>query len=174
MVFLNLCWEAWGSSRVATGTSVTCSCCLREVRSISKLQEPCWNSLEYLPVNRAVSRVQSVNSAFLSGGDSDVGLPLKVQLGSQALSVVEAWNLAFFQSQIVKGVSGLLSSSGKELELFQEDQQVNQASYPVVRGSSVSHWSWFRGIRTYLELRGTLVPFLLAARATGFHSRFSK
>ena len=70
-------------------------------------------------MNRAVSRVQSVNSAFLSGGDSDVGLPLKVQLGSQALSVVEAWNLAFFQSQIVKGVSGLLSSSGKELELFQ-------------------------------------------------------
>ena len=38
--------------------------------------------LELLPANRAVSRVQSGNSVFLSSGDWDLGLPIKVQLGS--------------------------------------------------------------------------------------------
>ena len=42
--------------------------------------------LESLPVNRAVSRVHSGNSVFLSGGDRDLGLPISFQLGSQALS----------------------------------------------------------------------------------------
>ena len=41
-------------------------------------------------MNRAVSRVQSGNSVFLSSGDRDLGLPIKVQLGSQASSGVEA------------------------------------------------------------------------------------
>lgn len=46
-------------------------------------------------MNRAVSRIQSVNSAFLSSSDRNLGFPLKVQLGSQASSGVEAWNSAF-------------------------------------------------------------------------------
>ena len=48
--------------------------------------------LESLPVNSTVSRVQSVNSAVLSSSDRDLRLPLKVQLGSQASSGVEAQN----------------------------------------------------------------------------------
>ena len=105
-----------------------------------------------MPENRAVSRVQSGNSVFLSGGDRDLGLPLKVQLGSQALSGVEHGTVLSFR--VVKWVSGLLSHSGGKSGLFQEDQQGRQACYHVVRGYSVFHWSWRRGIRTYLELRG--------------------
>ena len=48
-------------------------------------------------------------------------------------------------SRVVKGVSGLQSSPGGELGLFQEDRQGRQASHPVVRGYSVSHWSPCRG-----------------------------
>ena len=36
------------------------------------------------------------------------------------------------------------------------------------------HWSHCRGIRTYLELRGNLVSFLLAAGAAGIKSRFNR
>ena len=77
-------------------------------------------------------------------------------------------------SRVVKGVSGLLSSSGGESGLFEEDPQGSQASYHVVRESSVSHWSQCRGIRTYLELRRSSVSFLLAAGAPQFHSRFDR
>ena len=44
-------------------------------------------SLESLSGNRAMSRVQSGNTVFLSSGDRDLGLPISVQLGSQASSV---------------------------------------------------------------------------------------
>ena len=54
--------------------------------------------LESLPANRAVSRVQSVNSVFHCSGNKDLWLPIKLQLGSQASSGVEAWNLAFLLS----------------------------------------------------------------------------
>ena len=43
-----------------------------------------------------------------------------------------------------------------------------------MRGSSVFHWSRSRGIRTYLELRGNLVSFFLAAESVGFHLRFNR
>ena len=77
-------------------------------------------------------------------------------------------------SRIVNRGSGLLSRSGKVFGLFQDDQQGRQASYHVVKGSFMSHWSWCRGIRTYLELRGNLVSFLLAAGAAGIKSRFNR
>ena len=48
--------------------------------------------------HRAVSRVQLGNSVFLSSGDRDLGLPIKVQQESQASSGVEAWNSAFLSS----------------------------------------------------------------------------
>ena len=70
-------------------------------------------------------------------------------------------------SQVVKGVSGHLWSSGGESGLFQDYQQGSQASHHVVRGSLVSHWSWCRGIRTYLELRGNSVFFLFAGALAG-------
>lgn len=118
--------------------------------------------LESLPANRALSRVQSVDSVFLTRVDGDLKLPIKLQLGSQTSSGVE-----------VKGVSGLLLSSGGEFETLQEDQQGSQAFHHVVSRSSVFHWSRCRGIRTYLELRGNSVSFFLAAESMGFHSRFN-
>ena len=54
--------------------------------------------LEILPVNSAMSRVQSGSSLFLSGGDRHLGLPIKAQQGSQALPGVEAWNSVFLLS----------------------------------------------------------------------------
>ena len=48
-------------------------------------------------MNRAVSRVQLGNSVF-SSGDRDLRLFIKVQLGSQASSGVEAWNSAFLSN----------------------------------------------------------------------------
>ena len=85
-----------------------------------------------MPENRAVSRVQLGNSVFLSGGDRDLGLPLKFQLGSQALSGVEHGTVLSFR--VVKWGSVLLSRSGRKSGFFQEDQQGRQASYHVVRG----------------------------------------
>ena len=54
--------------------------------------------LESLPTNRAMSRIQLGNSMFLSRGIRDLGLPIKVQLGSQDSSGIEAWNSAFLLS----------------------------------------------------------------------------
>ena len=125
-------------------------------------------------MNRAVSTVQSVNSGFLSWGDSDLRRPLKVQLGSQASSGVEAWNSAFLSS-FQKGVRPpVLFKGGGGSCVFQEDQQGSQASQHVVRGSVVSHWSQCRGMRTYLELGGNSVSFLLVTGSTGFHLRVNK
>ena len=54
--------------------------------------------LKSLQANRAVSRVQSINSVVLSSGDRDLWVPIKFQLGSQSSSHVEAWNSAFLSS----------------------------------------------------------------------------
>ena len=54
--------------------------------------------LQSMQANSVMSKVQSVNSAFPSGGDRNLGLNLKAQLGTQASSGVEAWNLAFLSS----------------------------------------------------------------------------
>ena len=110
MVVHRLRWEAWCSSRVATGISETCSGCLREVRSLFQCEGPIRIPLELLPVNRAMSRVQSGNSVFLSGGNRDLRLPIKVVLGSQASSGVVAWNSAFLSS-CQRGVRPLVKFS---------------------------------------------------------------
>ena len=55
-------------------------------------------SLKSLPANRAVARVQSGNSVFLSTGSRDLRLPHKVQLGTQASSGGEAQSFAFLLS----------------------------------------------------------------------------
>ena len=122
-----------------------------------------------LTVNRALSRVQLVDSVFCTSIDRDLGLPIKLQLVSRASSGGEAQSSAFFSS--CQRVSGLLSSSGGEFGLLPEDQHGSQASHHVVRGSSVFHWSPCRGFRTYLELRGNSVSFFFAAESVGFHSR---
>ena len=70
--------------------------------------------LEVLPVNRAVSNVQLVNSVFLSSGNRDLGPPVRLQLGSLVLR-----HGTLLSSQVVKGLSGLLLSSRGEFGLFQ-------------------------------------------------------
>ena len=54
--------------------------------------------LELLWGNRISSRVQLVNSGFLSSGTKNLGVAIKVQWGSQTLSHVEAWNCTFLSS----------------------------------------------------------------------------
>ena len=49
-------------------------------------------------MNRAVSSVQLGNSVFVSIRGWDLGLPIKVQLGNQASSGVEARNSALLSS----------------------------------------------------------------------------
>ena len=137
----------------------------------SSCEGPIGFPLESLPTNRAVSRLQSGNSVFLSGGDSGLGLIIKVQQENQASPGVEAWDSAFLLS--CQGVSGLWSSSGGEFGLFQEDRQGRKSSHPVMRGYSLFHWSQCRGIRTYLELSGNSASFFLVAGSTRFHSRFN-
>ena len=138
----------------------------------SSCEGPIGFPLESLPTNRAVSRLQSGNSVFLSGGDSGLGLIIKVQQENQASPGVEAWDSAFLLS--CQGVSGLWSSSSGEFGLFQEHRQGRQATHLVVRGYSVFHWSKCSGIRTYLEQRGNSVSLLLAAGSPGFHWRFNR
>ena len=130
--------------------------------------------LQLLPVNRAVSRVQSGNAVFLSCGNRDFGVPMEIprfNKGFRPCMVLRHGTL--HSSLVVKGLSGLQLSSGGEFGLSQEHRQGQQASHPVVRGSSVFHWSRCRGIRTYLERRGNSASFFLAAGSAGFHSRFN-
>ena len=75
-----------------------------------------------------------------------------------------------FSSRVVKGVSGLLSSSGWELSLFIEVQQGIQTSVRIVRGYLGFHVSRCRGIKPYLELRQNLVSFRPAAGTKGLLS----
>ena len=44
MVFLELWQETWDSSWIMTGTSGTCSCCLRKVKSPCELRGAFWDS----------------------------------------------------------------------------------------------------------------------------------
>ena len=95
MVFLELRREASGSSRVETGPSGTALIASEKSGLFLCCEGHVGIPLESLPANRAVSRIQSGNSVFLSGGDRDLRLPIKVQLGIQASPGVEAWNSAF-------------------------------------------------------------------------------
>ena len=94
-----------GGVVVAVGVLSSCNGNLRDRLVLPKksgpfssCEGPVGIPLKSLPVNRAVSRVQSGNSVFLSSGDRDLGLPIEVQLGSQASSAVEAWNSVFLLS----------------------------------------------------------------------------
>ena len=73
-------------------------------------------ALESMPEKRAVSRVQSVNSVFLSSSDRDLRFPLKVQLGVRPRLVSRHGTQ--LSSRVVRGVLDLLSSSGGETGLF--------------------------------------------------------
>ena len=65
-------------------------------------------------------------------------------------------------SQVVKGVSGLLSSLDGELGIFLKLQQGSHTSLYFMRGNSGFHSS------PYLELRGYSVSFRLVAGIMGF------
>ena len=98
MAFLELQREAWCSSRVETGPSVTALVASEKSGFFSSCEGHMEIPIKSLPVNRALSRVQSVDSVFPIGIDRDLGLPIKLQLASQALSGVEACNSAFVSS----------------------------------------------------------------------------
>ena len=67
-------WGSQGPARVASEMSGLFSSC----------EGPIGTPLELLLVNRAVSRVQSVDSVFLTRVDRDLRLLIKLQLGGQA------------------------------------------------------------------------------------------
>ena len=172
VVFLELRQEPWGSSRVATGISGTSSWLPQRsqvyfrVARVSSgfLSSRCWRIEPCLEFSRETQCSSPVASGIL-------GFLSRFNKGVRPRVVLRHGTLHF--SRVVKGVSGLQSSPGGELGLFQEDRQGRQASHPVVRGYSVFHWSRCRGIRTYLELRGNSASFFLAAGSAAFHSRFN-
>ena len=170
MVVHGLWWESWGSSGVSVGISGAGSCCLREIRSLFEFQGPVATPVESLLVNRTVSSVSLGNSVFLSGSNWDLGLPIKVQLGNQASSVVEAHNSAFLSSCQSAVRPSVEFTWG--IWVFQEVSHGRQTSH-LVRGYSMFHWKWCRGISTYLEQKGNSTFFFLAAGSAGFHSSFS-
>ena len=98
MDFLELRREAWGSSQVVTGPSGTHSCCLREVRSLFELRTACrasswFTAFKQGPVQSSVSGLSVPHQCL-----RDLRIPIKLHLGSQASSGVEAWNSAFLLS----------------------------------------------------------------------------
>ena len=98
MAFLELQREAWCSSRVETGPSVTALDASEKSGFFSSCEGHMEIPIKSLPVNRALSRVQSVDSVFPIGIDRDLGLPIKLQLVSQASSGDRTWNSAFLSS----------------------------------------------------------------------------
>ena len=175
--------EIHGFSRVAAGSLGFILSCDGDLRD--------WL---VLPQRNQVSfRVAMGSSGFLSSHCLRIGPCLEFSRETQCSSLVASGISGFLSrfnkgvrprlvlrhgilrsSRVVNGVSGLQSCSGGEFGLFQEDRQGRQASHPVVRGYSVFHWSRCRGIRTYLELRGKLASFFLAAGSAGFHSRIKR
>ena len=98
MVFRELRWDAWGSSRVEMGHSVTALVASEKTGLFLSCEGHIWIPLNFLPAHRALSRVQLVDSGFFTGIDRDLGLPIKLQLASQASSGNEALNTAFLSS----------------------------------------------------------------------------
>ena len=100
MVFLKLWREALGSSRVATGTSGNLSLLL----------------LKLLQGNRSSSLVGASNSVFFSSCHRDLRVPIELKRGVRPH--LELRHGTLLSSQIVTGVSGLISSSDGELGFF--------------------------------------------------------
>ena len=96
--FLELRWETWGSSRVMTGISGTCSCCLRKVPSHASCEGPLRIPLQSVPGPRSSSGVVAKTSVFPSNADMDLGVPIEFQQWSQASSRVETCKFAFLSS----------------------------------------------------------------------------
>ena len=101
MAFLELQREAWCSSRVETGPSVTALDASEKSGFFSSCEGHMEIPIKSLPVNRARSRVQSVDSVFPIGIDRDLGLPIKLQLVSRASS--GARHRTLLSSRVVKG-----------------------------------------------------------------------
>ena len=116
MVFLELWQKALSSSRVALGTSGNHSCCLREVRPLSS----CEGHLRFLSSHcrgigphlelRQGAQVSSPVATGISVFLSSLSMEVRPRLGFMHETPLS--------SQVVKGVPGLLASSGRELGLF--------------------------------------------------------
>ena len=121
--------------------------------------------LDSLLENRAVSRVQSGNSVFLSGSDRDLGLFIKVQRGRQALSGVKAWNSAFL-SICPRGVRAPVEFR-RGIWAFSRGSAGETGLPSCFEGYLGFRWNQCRIIWTYLELRGHSVSFFLEAGSAG-------
>ena len=66
----------------------------REVQTPFELRGGAWDFSQVTAGQIDSSRLVSINSVFLSGGDRDLGVAFKVHLGSQASSRMEAKNSA--------------------------------------------------------------------------------
>ena len=150
MVCLQLQREAWGSSAGTTGSSGSLSCCLREVTSpfelLGRAQECSGVTAGELSLN---SHGRGNLKVFLelwqevwvpSSCHGDVRETLMLSLGSQE------------SFQVVRGLSGFLSSwygrLGPHLKLRRETQH----SFPAVIGISGSLWRFHWGVRRRLVL----------------------
>ena len=96
--FLELRWETWGSSRVMTGISGTCSCCLRKVPSHASCEGPLRIPLQSVLGPMSSSGAEARTSGFLSSADMDLGVSVKFPQGSQTSSRVETCKAAFISS----------------------------------------------------------------------------
>ena len=107
---LDLRWGPPGPARVASEKSGLFSSC----------KGPVWIPHKSLPINRAVSRVQSGNSVFSPVATGISGFLSRFNKGVRPRLVLKHGTL--HSSRVLKGLSGLQSSSGREFGLFQEDR----------------------------------------------------
>lgn len=100
-----------------------------------------------------------VNSVFLSSGDGDLGLPLKVQPRESGL-VRCPGHESLHSSRVIK-VSGLPVEFRWGPGLLQEDQQ-RESGLSSCCGDPLSvPLELLQGFRTYLKLSGNSVSFFL-------------
>ena len=132
MVFLELWWEAWGSSQLVTGISGNLTCCLREGNLFSSCDgEHCIALVSQQGTRASSPNDRGILGYFLSC-DGKLWVPLKVRRGPQATSLVASRK------------SGLLSCCEGHLRIplnrFRrivprpELRRVTQGSSPVVTG----------------------------------------
>ena len=123
MFFVDLWFEAWGSSQLPTGTSGNFSCCLREL----KLLLSCDGStglLEPLQWNQASSRIEGLIPCCFSRCSGKLWFSLEMRWGPQGTS------------HFASGKSGLLSTCKGYQEIPLESWQGNRVSSRVDVGNS--------------------------------------
>ena len=84
MVFLELWWEAWGSSQLVTGISGNLTCCLREGNLFSSCDGEHCIALVSQQGTRALSPNDRGLLGYFLSCDGKLWVPLMLPQGSQA------------------------------------------------------------------------------------------